>query len=103
MINQGYKFRGGIKVGLWASSWPNGVLEVGRSSLILQDKMTGKEYTFLKQDIVRIEVKKVFPIIGSGIQLHHTNKNYDKKIYFWYLSFRFNKLIDALKEFGWLR
>ena len=98
-----YKFRGGLWIGLLANSWPSGVLEVAQNSLILRDEMFKKEYKFSKEDIVEIKIKKVFPIIGYGIRLIHTNQNYNSEIYFWYWSFRFDQLINALKECGWLK
>lgn len=100
--NQNYKFRGGIWIGLWANSWPSGVLEFNSTSLVLRDVMIGREYRFTKDDIVRIEIKKYFPVIGCGIRICHTSKNFNKKLYFWYHSFGFEKLISSLRVCGWL-
>ncbi len=103
MTNQSYKFRGGIWIGwLWANSWPNVVLEVSQDSLILRDEMIHKEFKFSKGDITKIEIKKFFPIIGYCIRIHHNNKNYNERLFFGYPSFKFNKLLEALKECDWL-
>ena len=103
METNNYKFRGGIWIGwLWANSWPNGTLEVNQDSLILRDEMLKKEFKFSKTEVVKIEIKKFFPVIGYGIRIYHTNKNYNSRLYFWYFSFRFKELISSLKQFGWL-
>jgi len=96
------KFRGGLRVGLWCNSWPNGSLEINQNALILRDEVLKKDYQFSKNEGVQIEIKKVFPVIGSGVQLLHKNQNYDKKIIFWYWGFRFNELTEVLKKCGWL-
>lgn len=100
--DQHYKFRGGLSVGIFGSTWPNGMLEANQTSLILRDELMEKEYNLSREDIIRIEVKKYFPIIGYGIRIHHNNKRYDKSIFFWYRSFRMDKLTNALKELGWM-
>lgn len=100
--NQNYKFRGGFRVGLLAVSWPNGLLEVSSNSIILHDEMFKKDYKFSKDEITKIEIKKIFPVIGYGIRLHHTNQNYNNKIIFWYVSFHFKNLVTTLEELGWL-
>ena len=97
-----YRFRGGVRIGLWANTWPNGILDISQSALVLRDKMRGKELKFSKQENIRIEIKKIVPIIGYGIRIHHTNEDYSDKIYFWYPSFRFVNLINALNGCGWL-
>lgn len=87
---------------MWANSWPNGVLEVSGDHLILRDEMIKKEFSFSKSQVSKIAVKKVFPLIGYGIRIYHNNESYDKRLYFWYWSVRFDKLLGALKECGWL-
>ena len=101
-MNQNYKFKGGVRIGFLSTTWPSGILEVTENSLTLRSEMTKQELTFSKNDIVKIDIKKVFPIIGYGIRIHHTNTTYSKKIYFWYVGLHFSKLISALKELGWL-
>ena len=81
--NHNCKFRGGFRVGLLAVTWPNGILEISENSIILHDLMFKKDYKFSRGEIVKIETKKVFPIIGYGIRLYHTNPDYNKKIIFW--------------------
>lgn len=102
MTNQQNKFRGGLRVGLYSNSWPNGLLEVNSDSLVLRDATMNKEYKFLKDDIDQIKIKKVFPIIGYGIRIYHHKKDYKDKVYFWYVSLHFGKLTKALKDSGWL-
>ncbi|MDD3006558.1 MAG: hypothetical protein PHX30_03185 [Candidatus Pacebacteria bacterium] len=97
-----YKFRGGLSIGIFGSTWPNGILEVSQASLVLRDELMKKEYKLSKGDIIRIEVKKYFPIIGYGIRIYHNNKRYDKSMFFWYWSYRMDKLTNALKELGWM-
>jgi hypothetical protein len=101
--DQNYKFRGGTRIGILISTWPNGMLEISQDSLILRDELMKKELKFSKGEIVRIEIKKIFPIIGCGILIHHNNNCYDKYVYFGYLSFRMDKLLDALKKCGWIK
>ncbi|OGI73952.1 hypothetical protein A3D42_00700 [Candidatus Nomurabacteria bacterium RIFCSPHIGHO2_02_FULL_41_18] len=102
MIEKKYVFRGGVRIGFLSTTWPSGILEVNENLLTLRSEMTKQELAFSKSDIIKIEIKKVFPIIGYGIRIHHTKTSYSKKIYFWYWSFRFKELTDALKELGWL-
>lgn len=101
MPNQSHKFKGGLRVGLLANSWPNGELEISKDDIICRDLMFKKEYRFSKEEVTKIEIKKVFPIIGKGIRIHHTNPSYSEKIYFWYVGFKFNNLLSTLKELGW--
>lgn len=98
--NQYYKFRGGTRIGILTNTWPNGILEVSSDCLILRDELIGKELRFSKDDVSRIEVKKLFPIIGHVIQIHHNNKSYDNSISFG--CFHMKKLANALKELGWM-
>ena len=97
-----YEFKGGVRIGPWANSWPFGTLEVNQNSLILSDKLLKKDLVFLKEDIAQIEIKKYIPIIGYGIKILHNKKSYSSIVYFWYVGFHFDELINALKEFGWL-
>lgn len=101
--NKSYKFCGGLHIGLISSTWPGGELEVTQDYLFVRDKFLRKEYKLSKTDIVSVEIKKYLPIIGYGIKISHKNKSYTwDTIYFWYVSFRFEKLVNGLKEFGWL-
>jgi len=102
MTNQLNKFRGGIRVGLYSNSWPNGTLEVGADKLVLHDATMNKTYEFLKQDVDKVEIKKMFPIIAYGIRICHHKKDYKDKVYFWYVSMHFSKLTKTLKDFGWV-
>jgi len=97
-----YKFRGGVWIGAWATSWPFCILEVAHNFLAIHDEMLKRDLSFSKDEIVQIEIKKYIPVIGYGIKIKHTKKNYDSIVYFWYVSFRFNKLSNALTELGWI-
>jgi hypothetical protein len=100
-MDKNYKFRGGTRIGILISTWPNGILEVNEDFLILRDELMKKELKFSKEQVVRIEIKKSFPIIGCSIRIYHTNNNHEKEISFGYLNFHFNNLINALKECDW--
>lgn len=102
-MKKSYKFRGGIRIGMWANSWPSGLLEFDQNTLIMKDVLIRKKCEFTKNDNIRIDVKKVFPILGYGIKISHTKKNYNKILYFWYTGLHFKKLVNALKELDWLR
>jgi hypothetical protein len=103
MSNTNFKFKGGIRIGLWSNSWPFGVLEFNQDNLILRDEMIKKEYKFSKEEISKIEIKKFFPIIGFGIKIVHVKEIYDKNTYFWYLGFHFQNFISSLKEMSWIK
>lgn len=102
MTIQNDRFRGGVWTGPWASTWPFGVLEVGQDYLVISDESLERESRFVRGDIERIEVKRILPIIGFGIRIVPVNKARGGNLYFWYPSFRFKKLISALREHGWL-
>lgn len=97
-----YKFRGGVRIGAWANSWPFGLFKVTRDALVLRDVMLGKEIEFSKENIDCIEIKKIFPIIGYGIQIRSKIENQNDAYIFWYVGFHFQKFIDSLKEFNYL-
>jgi len=65
-------FVGGIRVGLWANSWPNGFLEITDNALILKDKSLKKEYVFTRDIVNSVEIKNIFPLIAQGIRIHHS-------------------------------
>lgn len=96
-----YKFIGGIRVGMLANSWPSGELEINSNYLILRDKMFKKEYKFLKDDVIKIEMKKIFPIIAYGVRICHKRQGYNPEIYFWYVGTKFKEFIGVLRESGW--
>jgi hypothetical protein len=101
MMNQNKKFKGGIRTGYRSNTWPFGTFEVNPDTLIIRDELLHKEYKFSRDQVIEIEIKKILPIIGWGIRVHHKNTNYPKRMIFWYWSFQFNNLLSALKEFGW--
>jgi hypothetical protein len=96
------KFRGGAWIGSWQITWPFVTLEVRQDELILNNQLFKKEYRFTHDQIEKIETKKYLPIIGHGVRIIPRDKSKEDKYYFWYLSFKFDTLINALKEFGWL-
>lgn len=97
------KFLGGIWIGWsWANSWPNGSLRITKDTLVLCDEMLKKCFTFAKNEVTRIEIKKFLPVIGCSVRIYHTNHGYNKRLMFWYLGFQFNKVLSALKECGWI-
>lgn len=100
--DQRHKFKGGIRVDGINNTWPFAEFEIGREVLILRDTMFKKEYKFSKSDITSIEIVKVFPIIGRGIQIHHVNGSYNRQLIFWYVGWKLKDLLSTLKETGWL-
>lgn len=107
MENQNYKFKGGVWMGFMAYTWPFGKLEVSSDQLIIAVEglpfdRSRREFRFRHDEIEKIKVIKVFPIIGYGIHIYPRDKKVSSFLYFWYLSFGFKKLIKVLIEFGWL-
>ena len=86
----------------WVTSWPNGVLEIDQNTLILRDEIFKKEIKLSKDEIEKIEIKKYFPIIGYAIKIYPKDKKHINNLSFAYLSFKFDKLINALKEFNYI-
>jgi len=97
-------------MGFRSSTWPFGALEVSKDQLAIMDEnltVTGKveskiEHRFTHDEIEKIKIVRVFPIIGYGIHIFPRDRTKGQLFYFWYISFRFKKLINALKQFGWL-
>lgn len=106
MLNQSFKFKGAAWIGHTSATWPFGKLEVSPDQLgIAIDGLpfdsSKIERRFTHEDIEKIEVKKYFPIVGYGIRIIPRDKTKGSLIYFWYISFRFKKLTDTLKQFDW--
>lgn len=100
MINK-FKFRGGMRDGLVSITWPFITFSINSDSLILKNSLFNKYYTFSKWDIDKIEIKKYFPLVGYGVKISHHKSEYNNDIYFWYVGFKFEKFIKALKNTGW--
>ncbi|MFA6394086.1 MAG: hypothetical protein WCW25_04405 [Patescibacteria group bacterium] len=100
MSNKSYKFRGGMWSGILATTWPFITLEINKDYLILHNELLQRDYLLSKKEVIKIELKNYIPFIANGIRIYHANKNYDEIIIFW--VFRLNKLIETLKETGWL-
>lgn len=100
--NKIHKFRGGVWLGFTAATWPWGVLEVSSDQLVVIDESLKKEVSFTHEEIEKIEIKRYFPVIAYGICITPRDKMKRQLLYFWYISFRFKKLINALKQFNWL-
>ena len=101
MLNQSFKFKGGVWIGFASATWPWGILEFDRDQLTIAIADM-KKLSFTRNEIERLEVKKYFPIVAYGIHIVPRDKTKGTPLYFWYISFRFNKLISALKDCGWL-
>ena len=107
MPDQTYKFSGGVWIGYFSYTWPYAKLEISPERLTV--KIEGlpfdrakKELSFTHDEIEKVEVKKYFPVIAYGIRIVVRDKRVSRLFYFWYISFKFKKLISALKEFGWI-
>lgn len=101
MLNQSFKFKGGAWIGSVSATWPWGILDFDSNHLAIAI-VNVKEISFSRGEIERLEIKKFFPIIAYGIHIVPRDKSKGTLLYFWYISFRFKKLINALKECGWL-
>lgn len=98
----GTRFVGGSWFGNWSATWPLSELYVNADSLILKiNYMFFKrtEYSFSKEDITKLQIITYIPIIGVGLRIY--SKNHDKRIIFWYWSFKMKNLILELKNNGW--
>jgi hypothetical protein len=102
MTNKDYIFRGGVWIGFIASTWPSGVLEVSQNQLAVIDECLKRERRYSHDEIEKIEIKKYLPIIGYGIKIIPHDKTNESFLYFWYVSFYFENLINTLKKFGWI-
>ena len=98
-------FKGGLREGMWNTTWPFITFDISQNSLTLcYEKffwLKERKLIFTKDEVIKIEIKKYFPIIGYGIKIYHRNESYSRIIIFWCISFHFNKLLSALKEYGW--
>ena len=95
-------FRGGVWIGYYSSTWPWGILEVTPNQLRISDGTPKRDYRFTHDQIERIKVVKVFPIIGYGIHIFSKDKKVGQLLYFWYVSFKFKDFVTTLKDNGWL-
>jgi hypothetical protein len=102
MLGIGKKFRGGAWIGQWQITWPFVTLEVFQDQLILNNELFKKEYRFTHNEIEKIEIKKYIPFLAHGIRITPRDKSNAERYYFWYLTSRFDNLVNALKEYGWL-
>jgi len=101
------KFKGGVWLGIWAYTWPFGRLEVSSDYLVVSveglpfyNKKIERRFTH--ENLEKIKVMKYFPIIAYGINVVSRDKKIESPICFWYVSFKFKKLINTLKEFNWM-
>jgi hypothetical protein len=97
------KFRGGAWIGSWQITWPFITLEVLQDQLILNNELFKKEYRFTHDEIEKIEVKKYVPFFAHGIRITPHDKSKIERYYFWYWTSSFEKLLNTLREFGWLK
>lgn len=97
------KFRGGAWIGAWQITWPFITLEVLQDQLILNNELFKKEYRFTHNEIEKIEIKKYIPFIAHGIRITPRDKSKIERYYFWYWTSNFEKLVNVLKQFGWLQ
>ena len=89
---------GGARVGYKNASWPFARLTASKKELRLRVKLIGK-YSFRPQDIEKLEVIKVLPLLGQGIRIHHNKETYPSKIIFWSLSDP-NQVLKAIEQAG---
>lgn len=82
-----YSTRGGAKIGWVNHSWPLASLSVDASGLTIATTMFGLfgtgRYHFAPSQVTRIERYGYIPILGEGIRVHHTVRDYPEKIVFW--------------------
>ncbi len=98
-----HKFIGTTDIGFIGSYWPFGELEVSKDYLLVRDKLLRKEYKLSKEDVVSIKVSTLFSISKYALEIQHKNKNYKySRVHFWYWIFSFDKLLNTLKQFGWV-
>ena len=99
--NKERKFTGGLRFGLISTTWPNGELYITEDKITLKDKGLNREVVFSRDDITDIQVKKVIPLIGHGVRIHHSRKDVSKKVIFWYSHSKMNQLIEEIQLAGW--
>lgn len=76
---------GGARIGIKSASWPFARLTATKKDLRLRVKLIGR-YQFSPEEVTRIEVIKVIPLVGRGIRIHHQKEEYPEKVIFWTLS-----------------
>ncbi len=98
-----HKFIGTTDIGYIGSYFPFGELEVSQDYLFIRDRLLRKEYKLSKEDVVKIQTSGLFSLTQYALEIQHKNKNYKyNRVHFWYWIFRFDKLLTALKKFGWI-
>ena len=94
------KETGGARIGMANATWPFATLSVDKRKLSLNASIIGN-LIFKPSDITSIEPYTEIPIIGKGIRINHTVKNYKQKVIFWTFK-NPNKVINQIELTGFL-
>jgi hypothetical protein len=85
---------GGIRAGMMNATWPFARLQVKDKKLIINSFLG--TYKFNRNEILDISDYFLIPLIGQGVKIIHTKKEYPSQIIFWYFG-NISKLIKEIK------
>jgi hypothetical protein len=88
--------RGGGEIGAFEGTWPFATITVSPGSLTVS--LMAKSVTLTCEEVTVVEPIGFIPIIGVGVQIHHTNKGCPQAVAFY--SFNRSALLDALTAAG---
>jgi len=99
-MKEGISARGGARIGWLNATWPSAHLKVHRNKLILNVFLFGR-YQFLPEDVVSLKKYGLIPLLGQGVRIHHSVREYPSRIVFWCLGSPV-RLIGRIRETGFI-
>jgi hypothetical protein len=91
---------GGARVGVINASWPLATLTVSAAKLVIRVRFLGC-FSFTPDQISSIERVGRAPVMGWGIQIHHTVADYPERLVFWTLG-NPNTLLDRIHRIAFI-
>ncbi|WP_340199537.1 hypothetical protein [Ascidiimonas sp. W6] len=85
---------GGLRVGIKNATWPFASLSASGGQLVISS-IYGT-YKFNENEILDLSEYVLIPLLGQGIKISHTKKEYPSQIIFWYFG-KLEKLIKEIK------
>lgn len=93
-------YRGGARLGIWNSTWPFARLTVTTTAIVLKVRTYGT-LTFTRDDIIGIEPYRSLPIVGEGVRIHHSRRDYPEKVIFWWGAAPAEYLAKKIQALGY--
>lgn len=91
-------FTGGARIGWTNASWPLATLNVDATGIDLSVRVLGN-HRFVPSDVVSVKRITWFPVLGWGVQIHHTRRDLPTRIIFWTLGSP-QAILDAIQQSG---